>query len=107
MNNAQNVTKIEYTREKLKNFILFITEIFGQNNILLQEFGNYAELQVEDFLKIIISLASYFEFPQNTQDKKQRNIEKIQLFLAKRELKTSHENMEKMLRYLDMFLRIL
>lgn len=109
MENNQ-IDKKTFVKQKLDNFILFIEKIFGKNNILLREFGGYADIDhngPEPFLKSIIQLAQLFELPADNPEKVERNMTKIRTFLLTRNLRAKDEDILKILRYLDMFLRVI
>lgn len=109
MENNQ-IDKKTFVKEKLNNFILFCEKIFGKNNVLIREFGGYADLDkngIEPFLKAIIQLAQLFELPADSHDKRERNISKVRGFLDIKKLRAKEEDIIKVLRYLEMFLRVI
>lgn len=104
------IDKRTFVIDKLKNFILYVEEIFGKNNVLIKEFGDYVNIErygPEPFLKGIVQLASIFYLPANTIEKEQMNTAKVSGFLKSKGLFATTEHIKKLLRYLDMFLRII
>ena len=96
-----------FLKEKLNNFILFIENTFGKNNILLREFSSYIDIDksIEPFLKGILQLCNFLDLPMDNEDKKNKNMLKLNTFLEYKGLSTSEENKFKMLRYFELFFK--
>lgn len=93
-----------FLKEKLDNFILFIKKTFGENNILLAEFGHFLDInQTEQFLKGILELCNFLSMPMDNEDKKNKNMQKLTLFLEYKGLSAGEEDKFKMLRYFELF----
>lgn len=104
--NTNVIDKRTFVKAKLNNFILFIKNTFGQNNILLREFGELTDLDkhgCEPFLKNLIQLANFFGLPIVSEINKK----KVEQFLQVRGLLAKEADIVKMLRYLDMFLQVI
>lgn len=103
------IEKRIYIKEKLNNFILFIQETFGEDNILLREFGTAIEIDkvgFEPMIKGLLKISEFMTLPVSSEIIKNENMEKIKLFLDFKGLKASEENMYKLLRYLDLFYKV-
>lgn len=97
-----------FIKEKLKNFILFIKQTFGENNILLQEFKDHIDIDksFDPFLHGLLTICEYLELPMDTDEKKSRNMEKLKYYLSLKNLSTSSEKMNTMLRYFELFYKV-
>jgi len=101
---SAEIDRKTFIKEKLNNFILFIKETFGPNNILLTEYKDYLNLDSYDpFLKGLLTICEYLELPMDTPEKKQNNINKISVYLNMKNLTTDDERKYKMLRYFELF----
>lgn len=103
------IEKRIYIKEKLNNFISFIQETFGKDNILIKEFGdavNIDKVGFEPMIKGLLKISSLIALPMDNEQKKNDNMELIKLFLDFKELQTTRENMYKLLRYLDLFYKV-
>lgn len=102
----KQVDKKTFIKEKLNNFILFIKKTFGENNILLAEFGQLIDFDkngFEPFLNSLLQLVGLFKLPQSTDEIKKENINKVREYLYSKNLKATDEDITKMLRYFEMF----
>ena len=103
------IEKRKYIKEKLNNFILFIQQTFGKDNILLKEFGdaiNIDKVGFEPMIKGLLKISEFMKLPMDTEEKKKENMGLLLLFLDFKQLKTTDENMFKLLRYLDLFYKV-
>lgn len=98
-----------FIKIKLNNFIIFIEQTFGKNNILLREFADYLDLEkrgVEPFLKGLLEICNYLLLPMDNDEKKNTNLARLGMFLENKKLICAEEDKIKMLRYFDMFYKI-
>lgn len=103
------IEKRIYIKEKLNNFILFITETFGKDNILLREFGDAINIDKNGFepmIKGLLQISQFMALPMDSEEKKKANMLKMEAFLDFKKLKANNEQMLKLLRYLDLFYKV-
>lgn len=103
------IEKRIYIKEKLNNFILFASETFGKDNILMKEFGDAANIDKNGFepmIRGLLEISKFIDLPMDTEEKKKANMIKIGAFLDFKKLTANDEQKLKMLRYLDLFYKV-
>ena len=103
------IEKKTYIKEKLNNFILFVNETFGKDNILLKEFGSAVDIEKNGFepmIRGLLQISQLMALPMDTEEKKKENMIKLRTFLNFKELKARDDQMLKLLRYLDLFYKV-
>lgn len=109
MSEKGEISRKDFIKEKLTNFILFIKKTFGENNILLNEFAEYIDIDkrgYEPLLMGLLQICNFLYLPMDNTEKLEKNIERLNIFLKARCLDCGQEEKVKMLRYFDLFHRI-
>lgn len=97
-----------FLKEKITNFVSFIKETFGPENILIKEFGEMVDVDkngYEPFLKGLLTICEYLQLPMETEEQKKNNMGRLDLYLAWKGLSCDFAAKEKLLRYFDLFFK--